>query len=246
MGASLLIWIAGLSFGGFGLVGVAYWIFQQWGTKWLDNRFARNLEAAKHEHQAELQRLKQKIDAHLDRAIKLHNKEFEVLPEVWRLMDLAFARIEALSMRLFRGADLNSLSDEMLDMFLKGSGLPEIQQAEIKAASDKTNLYIRALQSRDLGGAQNARIEFYNYLIGNGVFLQTEFFDKFVELDGLMLSAFVEQQMAYDGRGQGVSVDYKAFLALTEDGKKKKDGLLKAIRARVWSSASHVLPEAAM
>jgi len=58
-------WIAGLGFGGFTLIGIAYWVFQQWGTKWLDKRFSKDLEAVKHEHQAELQQLKQKIDAHL-------------------------------------------------------------------------------------------------------------------------------------------------------------------------------------
>jgi len=154
-------------------------------------------------------------------------------------MDIAFARAEGLAMRLFRNSDLNSLSRDMLEIFLKESGLPTIQQAEIMAAPDKTKLYIKALRIGDLNTAQNARVAFYNSLEGNGIFLQKQFYDQFSEIHGLIVSAFVEQQLALDYTG---TTDYKAFAALQKDGKKKKDQLLLDIRARLWSSASHVLP----
>jgi len=41
------------------------------------------LLAYKHEQQKELEHLKFSINAQMDRATKLHQREFEALPEAW-------------------------------------------------------------------------------------------------------------------------------------------------------------------
>lgn len=70
-----------------GLTAIAYAIFKNLGEKWLDARFDERLAAYKHEQQKELEQVRFKITALLDRATKLHQREFEVLPEAWSLLN---------------------------------------------------------------------------------------------------------------------------------------------------------------
>ena len=67
--------------GGFGAT-AAWWLFQAFGDKWLAARFDKRLEALRHAQQKELEELRFRINALLDRATKLHQREFEVLPEI--------------------------------------------------------------------------------------------------------------------------------------------------------------------
>ena len=66
---------------GAGAVGTfAWWIFRTFSEKWLNARFEERLASYKHEQQKELEHLKFAINAQMDRATKLHQKEFEALP----------------------------------------------------------------------------------------------------------------------------------------------------------------------
>src|SRR5258706_7575844 len=69
---------------GAGAVGAfAWWLFRLFSEKWLNSKFEERLAAYKHEQQKELEHLKFEINAQMDRATKLHQREFEALPEAW-------------------------------------------------------------------------------------------------------------------------------------------------------------------
>src|SRR4029077_13347880 len=74
---------------GVGAVGtIAWWLFRTFSEKWLNAKFEERLAAYKHQQQKELEHLKFSINAQMDRATKLHQREFDALPEAWaRLMD---------------------------------------------------------------------------------------------------------------------------------------------------------------
>jgi hypothetical protein len=72
------------------LVGIAYGIFRTCGERWLENKFQERLAAYKHALQTELEQLKYQINTLMDRTVKLHQKEFEVLPEAWGRLTDAF------------------------------------------------------------------------------------------------------------------------------------------------------------
>jgi hypothetical protein len=84
-----LLAIFGLSAIGFGgIAAVSYWLFKLFSEKWLNTKFQERLESYKHEQQKELEQLRFKINALMDRTTKLHQREFDVLPEAWsRLVD---------------------------------------------------------------------------------------------------------------------------------------------------------------
>src|SRR5271154_6132179 len=77
--------------GGGAIIGFA--LFQWLGKKWLETRFAKNLELFKHEQSQEIERLRYRINALMDRTTKLHQHEFEVIPEVWDKLGTAMSGV---------------------------------------------------------------------------------------------------------------------------------------------------------
>ena len=69
-----------------GAVAIAFAFFKWLGEKWLNSRFEERLEAFKHAQQLEIEHLRFRISAMMDRTEKLYQREFEVLPEIWGLL----------------------------------------------------------------------------------------------------------------------------------------------------------------
>lgn len=97
--------------------GLAVAIFKLWGENWLNNKFAKNLE----DHKA-------KINSLFSRISKIHEKEFEVLPEAWRKLQEAMGHVSSIAEPLKQYPDLNRMTDEPLAGFLKKSRLREDQK----------------------------------------------------------------------------------------------------------------------
>jgi hypothetical protein len=70
-------------------VAVAYKAFQKFGEKWLDARFAERLEKLKHEQTKEIEGTRRKVPWEFSRISKIHEKEFEVLPKAWLMLQEA-------------------------------------------------------------------------------------------------------------------------------------------------------------
>lgn len=81
--------------GGVGAV-VAYGLFQFLGRTWIENKFAEKLELYRHQQAIEIQRLRVEIDSMLSGAIKLQDREFEILPKAWEKLDEAYGRVNSL------------------------------------------------------------------------------------------------------------------------------------------------------
>jgi len=68
------------------IVGFTFLFFRFLGKRWIENIFSKNLEKWKHELNKELEQYRYKINALFNRVTKIHEKEFEVLPEAWLKM----------------------------------------------------------------------------------------------------------------------------------------------------------------
>src|ERR1035437_5397427 len=119
-------------------VDVAYWIFKSFSEKWLTSKFDERLAAYKHEQQKELEQLRYKINALMDRTIKLHQKEFDVLPEAWGHLTDAYGVVTATTSFLQQYPDLDQMNGAQLEEFLKDTPFKDWQKDEIRNAAKKT------------------------------------------------------------------------------------------------------------
>ena len=92
----------------------AYAIFRIFTTKWIDHRFSERLEAFKHQQNQEIEHLRYRINTMMDWNVKLHQREFDILPETWSLLNEAFYTIEPIAIGYQQYPNLDEMSGDRL------------------------------------------------------------------------------------------------------------------------------------
>jgi hypothetical protein len=215
-------------------VAVAYWIFKSFSEKWLTSKFDERLAAYKHEQQKELEQLRYKITALMDRTIKLHQREFEVLPEAWAKLADAYASVRSIVLGLQTYPDLNRMNDAQLSEVLKGTDLPAWKQDEIKTAPDKTLAFQSELQWKRKNVAKDEYYKFNDYLRKNGIFIREEMKSKFAALGDLIHMALVEHELNLENPHHPQSREHA--IRLSKEGESTRSELEKSVQARLWDS----------
>jgi hypothetical protein len=124
---------------GGGGAAVAVWLCKLFGEKWLNTKFEERLASFRHEHQKEIERLRLRINTLMDRTTKLHQREFDVLPEAWGRINDAYDKICGGMFRF--DPNLENMTEAQLDHFLSKSSLADWEKNELKAADDKNRYY---------------------------------------------------------------------------------------------------------
>jgi len=95
---------------GGGIAAIAYGLFRLLSEKWLTAKFEERLAAYRHAQQRELEHLRFEINKLMDRSVKLHQREFEVLPLAWSLFNDAYWQVNGIYGFKMR-PDLNAMSE---------------------------------------------------------------------------------------------------------------------------------------
>ena len=156
--------------GGGGAV-IAYLIFQYLGKSWIDTRFAQRLEAFRHEQAREIEHLRMQIESMLSGTLRLQEKEFETLPEAWRLLDIARGQVASLLSPLQRYPNLDQMSSPQLEEFFVDSELLESQKEELRASSRKLDTYQEQIFWHRLSSVKLACSDLHNFVARNAIFI---------------------------------------------------------------------------
>lgn len=219
-----------------GVVYAAYALFKLLGEKWLSQKFAEQLEVYKSEQARELERLRHKINSVFDRTKRLHDREYEVLPEVWsRLVDAkswAGGYLNAFQ----QYADVNRLDDEELDEFLSKTRFSEAQRREIKTSSDKQKSYIGIFEMYRYYDVIEKLREASAGLSKNGIFVIPSLRDEMNKFIQLVYSAVVEHQINQEHNVYPRMRE--AADKLNQDGDVLFKAIEEAVAARLWDSTT--------
>ena len=218
---------------GAGAVGTfAWWLFRTFSERWLNAKFEQRLAAYKHEQQKELEHLKFLINAQMDRATKLHQREFDVLPEAWARLTYAHGLIMSVVSRLQSTPDLNTMQPDQLSDFIVNSKLVEWQRQLIRQAKDKTSTYRNQIEPFKIAKAKKASKKFYLYFRRNGIFIRDPIKEKFDRLDRLMIDALDEHTMNFQHRTREfISID-----RLSSEGEEMMKALEMEVQKILWDS----------
>ena len=194
---------------GGGLVGMAYLFFRFLGSKWIDSKFAKSLEEYKALQAKDLEETKSKISLLLSRKLKLHDKEFEVLPEVWGKLNDAKVALEQCVIAFREMPDLNRMDQDHLKRFFERSELSDDEVIAINESSDKNKEYSRILEWKDIVRANKHFIDFHNYLQRVRIFLSPDIKEKFDKIDDHIWGAWVSKKVS---RGSNnLELEIKAY-----------------------------------
>lgn len=219
---------------GGGIAAVSYALLRFFGEKWLGAKFEERLAAYKHTQQKELEELRFNINALMDRAIKLHQKEFEVLPEAWGRLVEAFGTMSAVTSVLQRYPDLDTIREPQLDEFLENSPLANWEKDELKATTGRTEYYKKAIRWHNFFKARRALMELNIFLLKNGIFIPEPMKSRFSEIERLISNAVIEYEFnEQHGLLPRRSDDRNK---LNASGTQLMESLEKEVQNRLWDS----------
>ncbi len=167
-------------------------LFKYFGSKWLERKFAERLEDHKHKLENEREKLKLKINSLFNRATKIHEKEFEVLPIAWEKLDNLLDLIRKFILETHSIPDLNNKSSQELEEFLSKQDFEEEEKQNVRDNEDK-NLWFYHEKSKKVG---NACLDFQNYVTKKGIFLSPEIKNKFKEAEEIIREAWAIRSTA--------------------------------------------------
>ena len=218
------------------VVGTTYAFFKFLGEKWISQKFSERLEAYKADQTRELEKLKHRINGVFDRTKRLHDKEFEVLPEIWgKLVD---ARGWALSYTsIFKSyADISRLTSSDLEEFLSTTRFSESQKREIKSAYRPQDAYIaiteRYLHADTMDKIREAGIA----LSKHGIFVLPEIRHDMAKMLEFIHSAVAEHQINEENDVRPRMRE--ALQKLKEEGEPLFKKIELAVTDRLWESTT--------
>lgn len=120
----------------FGILGVtvvaaavaAYWAFKIFAKGWIQRLFDRDLEELRAAKGQELERLRADISRLMDRATKFHEREYEVLPEAWGLLNTAHGAVFEAVSSFQQYPDFNKMTNAELEDYIEVSDLMKHQK----------------------------------------------------------------------------------------------------------------------
>jgi hypothetical protein len=224
----LLKLIGGVAAIGTASAAFAYAMFRIFTTKWIETRFSERLETFKHQQNQEIERLRFRINTMMDWNVKLHQREFDILPETWSLLNEAFYTIEPIAIGFQQYPNLDEMSADRLEEFLEKSPLTVVQKTELKSDSNKIQYYRAVKTMHDLNTAIDSYNQFHLLLAKNAIFIVEPIKTAFLALDQMLKEAIIEHQVQPQQFDKGV--------ILNDKGKQLLKALEQGIQGRLWSS----------
>lgn len=188
-----------VAYGG-GSAAIAYLLFQYLGKTWIENKFAERLEQLRHSQALELQRLRVEIDSMLSGAIKIQDKEFEVLPEAWIKFDDAYGHVAQLVSPVQLFNDLNRMRPDQLEEVLAASDFRESEKADVRSARNKTETYQETRFWHRLNRVRKAVGDFHNYIERSSVFMPPDLKKDFEKASNDLWSAMTSKEAGHDAK----------------------------------------------
>ena len=202
---------------------VAYLLFQYLGKKWIENKFMERLEQLRHSQALELQRLKVEIDFLLNGAIRLQEKEFQILPEAWAKLDKAFKLLALLVCPTQRHKDLDQLDNSQFEDFLAETDFTKTEKNSLRQEGGKNEKYKEIRFWHCLCNVRSSIAEFHDYVEHNSIFMPPGLKSKFEKAADDLWSAMRNKEVGHKER------DWKME---NESWNKVKDGL-KSLREEI-------------
>lgn len=184
-----------------------YFLFKLFAKQWIETQFKTKLDNLKHQHDIELQRLKVEIDSLLSGSLKLQEKEFIILPEIWMRLDEAHGRAQKVLSPLQQYADLDRMAEAELEEFLEGRDLRAYDKARLKEAITKNKIYQEIMLWNYIGDAKSANRELSIYLARNGIFLPDNIKSVCKDIETSIWGALTSKEIGREANDRKMEMD---------------------------------------
>lgn len=228
----LLEVIGAVVLAGGGLTLIVYKAFEHLAAKWLNSQFDARLQELKHQHDEELEQLRFKIAALLDRTTKLHQREFEMMPEAWAKLNDAFWQTRSTVSSFQEYPDIDRMTPTHQTEFIDGCKLQNWEKDELKRTNLKTEYYQKHIRLYYLGEAVNKSRDAHVFLLKNGIFFSEGIRKAFQEIDDLVWEAVIEHK--FNVQNQTTPMQRQKIDLLEQKGDQLLLDIEAKVRERIW------------
>ncbi|XUU60154.1 hypothetical protein ACRAQ6_11340 [Erythrobacter sp. HA6-11] len=194
----LLVFFGGLGLGTIALVSTAYALFKWFGKKWIEQQFQESLESFRHEKAREIESLRADLNAQFDRATIVNQREFEILPSLYRLLNEAHGSVASFTSAFQLVPDVNRMREPELDELFDQKKFAAYEREDVRASGDKASEFRKIVFWKDYNMARAPFVEFNNYLITNSIFIDDELLAEVEIVRDLMLAALQEARFEHE------------------------------------------------
>jgi hypothetical protein len=181
--------------------GVLFWLFKLLGEKWIEHRFAIQLEGFRAERQKVLEEFRSEQQQGLERLrhllssriSRIHEKEFEVLPKAWFLLHDASGSAFQAVLAMKRFPDFAKLPQDSFEEFVATRNrFSEHQKRAFRLSKDRQKYYREAMEAIEIDDWNEKNRLFNNYLVENRIFMTDDLRSKFNAVSGTLSNALID------------------------------------------------------
>jgi hypothetical protein len=233
--------VGGATVGGVTITTIAYQMFKHLGSKWLDEKFETRLQKLKHDQEKEMANMQFEISKMFDRATKLHQAEFEVLPKVWDKLNDSYWTTRRVTASFQSYPDIANKTPPQIVELLNGMKWPEHEKHELLQAPNSEVLakeFQKLWDFHNHNEAERATREAHTFILKQGLFIEPVLREKIKVINDLIWNAVLESGINLSPAMQSAPCrDHlrNHIQRLESEGDAMMEDLLKAIEARVWS-----------
>jgi len=208
-------------------IALIIWFIRYAVEKWLDSKFNTRLEKEKHQYDIELHELRKKLDSELNRTIKLQDREFLILPEMWALLQDAVISLNQVVSLLRVEPDLNRMGSEQVEVVINEMRFSDYHKNQIRKAQNKNETFKNINFWHEIDAAESSYWKYRIYKMKNIIFLRKSLKEQFEKLDKSMISVMTTRKW---GKEDG---DLKSGVVAYEKLEKELNPLIKSLEDQI-------------
>jgi hypothetical protein len=195
---ALFVILGKIAAAGGALVAMAYAAFHFLPKQWLQHKFDEQLERQRAEHAKELQQARHRLDVLLRQTSKLHEKEFEVLADVWEKLNEALGHVASLVSALQQYPDLDRMEQDRFEAVVEACSLDDVDKKALLRAPKRNEFYQERIFWYRLRDAKKASRELHRSIQRNSIFFEPEIRDRFRKIDEAAWKTLVSREIGQE------------------------------------------------
>jgi hypothetical protein len=215
------------------LVAGTYWLFQTFSDKWLQSKFDSRLEALRHAQNQEMEHLRFAINTMMDRTTKLHEREYQSLPDLWEKLAEAWAAVAAYTSPIQSIPNVSRMNSDELEEHLDRSPLFESQKEAVRNSGDRTRAYSDEVYWHRKVEVEGTARTYSRSLRFNGIFVPPPIKERMSKLNSILWDALLEHQMNQEDKI--LPRERSAQKRLNGEGNELMNEIEALVQERLWS-----------
>ncbi len=188
-------------------------LFKMLGERWIESHFQKQLQLLKHEQEKELENVRLQIQLMHGRVSKIHQREFEVLPKAWIMLQETYGTSgKILTSVKPSWPNISNLSEQRRVAYLKSTSLLQVLIDEVNESDDPQTSFEYVMTGHTLAEAKDKLRLLSNFLIENKIFMSEEVWKPFWEIGIAIQFALHQYEFGHEASDQESETDpWKAF-----------------------------------